>query len=69
MATEFTGGNCPVRADTFVTYGQSENQASPHASDYTKAFSEKDWHDAPFCAGDVRRQALEKMRVRIGKRR
>ncbi len=69
MATEFTGGKCPVRADTFVTYGQSENQDSPHSSDYTKAYSAKDWHDAPFCAGDVRRQALEMMRVRIGKRR
>ena len=68
MATEFTGKKCPVKADTFVTYGQSENQDSPHASDYTKAFSEKDWHDAPFCAGDVRRETLESFKVRIGRR-
>ena len=63
MSTEFTGEKCPVRADTFVTYGQSENQDSPHASDYTKAFSEKRWHDAPFCAADVRREALERSTV------
>ena len=67
MSTEFTGERCPVRADTFVTYGQSENQDSPHASDYTKAYSEKRWHNAPFCASDVRREALESFRVRIGK--
>ena len=27
---------CPARALTFVTYGQSENQRSPHAADYTQ---------------------------------
>jgi acyl-homoserine-lactone acylase len=64
MAAEFTGKKCPVRADTFVTYGQSENQASPHASDYTEAFSQKRWLHEPFCAGDVRRKALESFQVR-----
>ena len=66
MSTEFTGKKCPVRADTFVTYGQTENQDSPHASDYTKAFSEKNWHDAPFCASDVQRAALESYEIHIG---
>lgn len=69
MAAEFTGGNCPVRADTFVTYGQSENQDSPHSKDYTKAYSRGNWHRAPFCAGDVRRKTLERMQLRIRKRR
>ena len=69
MATEFTGDRCPVDADTFVTYGQSENQSSPHSSDYTKAFSEKNWNDAPFCAPDVKQAALDTYRVRIGKHR
>ena len=55
-----------MRADTFVTYGQTENQDSPHASDYTKAFSEKKWHDAPFCAEDVAREALESYEINIG---
>ncbi len=68
MAAEFKGGKCPVRADTFVTYGQSENQESPYASDYTKAFSKKRWHDAPFCAGDVKRKTLDRVRLRIGRR-
>ncbi len=32
---------CPVRALTFLTYGESEDQTSPHAGDYTRAFSRK----------------------------
>ena len=68
MAAQFRNGPCPVRAGTFVTYGQTENQDSPHAGDYTRAFSEKDWNRAPFCAGEVRRAALESERVRIGRR-
>ncbi|MDQ2675429.1 MAG: penicillin acylase family protein, partial [Actinomycetota bacterium] len=67
MAAEFTGKRCPVRADTFVTYGQTENQASPHASDYTRAFSQKRWNDVPFCAGDVAREALDTYSVKIGR--
>ena len=67
MAAEFTGKKCPVKADTFVTYGQTENQDSPHASDYTKAFSEKNWNEVPFCAGEVAREALDTYTVRIGK--
>jgi len=68
MSAQFRHGRCPVRAGTFVTYGQTENQDSPHASDYTRAFSEKRWNRAPFCAGEVRRAALESERVRIGRR-
>ena len=72
MAAEFTGGKCPVRAGTFVTYGESENQSSPHASDYTKAFSKKRWNPVPFCNADVRKKTLSKQKVsffmRPGKR-
>ena len=72
IAAEFTGGKCPVRAGTFVTYGQSENQDSRHASDYTRAFSKKKWHPVPFCGGEVRKRTLSKERVaffpRPGKR-
>ena len=63
MATQFTGGRCPVDADTFVTYGESENQLSPHASDYTRAFSQKRWADAPFCNKDVRKATLSTERI------
>ncbi|MEJ7876802.1 MAG: penicillin acylase family protein, partial [Solirubrobacterales bacterium] len=69
MAAEFTGKKCPVKADTFITYGQSENQDSPNASDYTKAYSEGDWNRAPFCGADVRRETLERSVVRIAGRR
>ena len=54
---------CPVRQLSFVTYGESENQNSPHARDYTKAFSRKRWNKVPFCAADVRAQTIERERV------
>ncbi len=54
---------CPVRSLTFVTYGQSENESSPHAADYTKAFSRKRWNRVPFCADQVRRKTLDVERV------
>ena len=65
MAAQFTGGKCPVDAGTFVTYSESENQASPHAADYTKAFADKRWNDAPFCRGDLHRETLSKQKVAI----
>jgi acyl-homoserine-lactone acylase len=54
---------CPVRQLSFVTYGESENQSSPHAADYTKAFSEKRWNKVPFCRRDVRDTAVSVERV------
>ncbi len=73
MAAQFTGHHkCPVRAGTFVTYSESENQSSPHSNDYTKAFSRKRWNKEAFCGRDVRRKTLSKERVsfrrRAGKR-
>jgi acyl-homoserine-lactone acylase len=68
MAAQFMPGKCPVRAGTFVTYSQTENQRSPHASDYTRAFSRKRWHRAPFCPNEVRRKALSTKRVVMGRR-
>lgn len=62
-ATAFKKRGCPVKSLTFVTYGQSENQRSPHSRDYTKAFARKRWNKVPFCKGEVRRQALEVERV------
>ena len=55
QATQFVKGGCGVRSSTFLTYGESENLASPHRSDYTRAFSQKHWNDMPFCAGEVLR--------------
>jgi acyl-homoserine-lactone acylase len=62
-AMGFRDKGCPVRALTFVTYGQSENPDSPHAGDYTRAFSRKRWHEVPFCARDVRRETLSVERI------
>jgi acyl-homoserine-lactone acylase len=56
-AMGFSGGSCPVRQYTFVTYSESENPSSPHNSDYTRAFSRKHWEPEPFCAAQVRREA------------
>lgn len=53
MAARFQDGACPVRSDTFVTYGQSENPTSERRRDYTRAFSEKRWNEVPFCLPDV----------------
>ena len=66
-AMTFPKRGCPVRARTFVTYGQTENQDSPHASDYTRAFSDKRWNRVPFCAREIRRDpSLRVERVRSG---
>ena len=58
-AMGFSRKGCPARALSFVTYGQSDNPNSPHAADYTKAFSRKRWNRVPFCAGEVRRKTIE----------
>jgi acyl-homoserine-lactone acylase len=62
-AMAFRDKGCPVQALTFVTYGQSENPESPHADDYTRAFSRKRWNEVPFCARDVRRETVSVERV------
>jgi acyl-homoserine-lactone acylase len=54
---------CRVRELSFVTYSESENQSSPHAADYTKAFSKKKWNKVPFCQADIRAQAKSVQRV------
>ena len=68
MAAQFVDGKCPVETGTFVTYGQSENQRSRHAADYTRAFSRKRWNRVPFCRGEVRRKTLSTKRVVIRRR-
>jgi len=68
MAAHFVEGRCPVRAGTFVTYSQSENQRSRHAADYTRAYSQKRWNRVPFCAREVRRKARSTKRIAVGRR-
>jgi len=45
-------------AQGLLTYGQSTNPASPHATDQLKLFSAKQWPALPFHPDDV-----EKARV------
>ncbi len=70
MAAQFNGPKaaCPVKAGTFVTYGQTENQLSKHASDYTRAFSRKDWNEVPFCRAQLRHATLSKRRLVVDPR-
>jgi acyl-homoserine-lactone acylase len=62
-AMGFKDRGCPAKALTFVTYGQTEDQASPHARDYPRAFSRKKWNPVPFCRGEVRKRTLSVERV------
>ncbi|MGH8457218.1 MAG: penicillin acylase family protein, partial [Stenotrophobium sp.] len=45
-------------ADAFVTYSESTDPANPHFSDYTHAYSNKQWLRLPFHDADVQAQAL-----------
>ena len=40
-------------AEGFVTYSQSTDPASPHFSDFTQKYSEKEWHRFAFEEADV----------------
>ena len=55
-AMAFQRHGCPVRQLTFVTYGESENPASTHDYDYTKAFSNGRWEPEPFCTTQIRHE-------------
>lgn len=40
--------NGKPQADAFLTYSVSTDPASPHFDDYTKAYSQKNWHRLPY---------------------
>ena len=46
------------RAQALLTYGQSSDPASPHASDQLRLFSVKQWPRLPFHAKDVARERI-----------
>ncbi len=66
-AMQFRRHGCPARALTFVSYGQSENPRSRHATDYMRAFSRERWNRVPFCAREVRRATLDRYHVKSGR--
>ena len=45
-------------AQAILTYGQSTNPASPHATDQMRLFAAKQWPQLPFHAEDVARQRV-----------
>ncbi|MFT4193670.1 penicillin acylase family protein [Ottowia sp.] len=45
-------------AQAILTYGQSTDPASPHATDQLREFSAKRWHGLPFHAEDVARARI-----------
>ncbi|MFI0737636.1 penicillin acylase family protein [Streptomyces sp. NPDC021100] len=53
QAVGFDGGSCPVTARTLLTYSQSDDPASAHASDQTGLFSNGRMIRGRFCERDV----------------
>ncbi len=47
-------------AQAILTYGQSTDPASPHATDQMSLFSRKEWHTLPFHPEDVARAQIGK---------
>ncbi len=45
-------------AQATLTFGQSTNPASPHATDQLKNYSAKQWPSLPFHAADIQRQRI-----------
>ena len=42
-----------VQAHTFLTFSLSDDPASPHFGDYTKAYSAKQWVRMPFSESEI----------------
>jgi acyl-homoserine-lactone acylase len=61
MVTSFRKG-CPDDR-SILTYSLSESPRSPYYADQTEMFSDKQWVNPPFCAGEVRKaDAVAKVR-------
>ena len=50
-----------VEARTLLSFSQSDDPASAHAGDYTRAYAAKQWHRVPFAEADI--QANPQYRV------
>lgn len=48
----------PVRAYTMLSHGVSTDPTSPHYSDYTEAYSRKQWHRVPFTREQIKNARL-----------
>ena len=45
-------------ADAILSYSESTNPASPHATDQTRAYAAKQWHRLPFSPQDIKAQTI-----------
>jgi len=45
-------------ADAILSYSESTNPASPHATDQTRAYAAKQWHRLPFSPQDIKAQTV-----------
>lgn len=55
--------NGDPEADAFITYSQATDSDSPHYSDWTKAYSEKDWKRLPFTNADIEREKIREINL------
>ncbi|RMX09204.1 penicillin acylase family protein [Vandammella animalimorsus] len=46
-------GSGGVQAHSFLTFSQSDDPASPHYGDYTRAYAAKQWHRVPFTESEI----------------
>lgn len=53
---------CPV-VNGVMTFSQSTDPASPHYSDWTELYSNKGWHDMPYCSEDIQADKLSEMEI------
>ena len=65
MATELTDDGAVNRG--ILTYGISANPNSPHFSDFTTLYSDKQWVDLPYTDEDVAAAAESSVELKEGK--
>jgi acyl-homoserine-lactone acylase len=58
-----TWGDAGVHAEAFVTYSQSTDPASPHFSDFTRAYSQKKWKRLPFTPAEIQADKISERRL------
>lgn len=58
----FDDTDCPV-AYAFLTYAQSTNPESAHHADWTRRYSDEQWHRMPFCAADIEADRISSIDV------
>lgn len=53
-----------VEVEAFLTYSQSADPGSPHFSDFTKAYSAKEWHPMPYTEAEISAEVIGQVRLR-----